>query len=1140
MSIFAVKDLMKRKRKINDRSYSFEYPGIYLKNHFYKYGLITKNDYVDDLTGYKVLAFKVQTTGDTLFKVSIGLLKDCSPENEKLYFVTSSCKVLGKGKKEISLPILDFDFLDSQCYDLQFAREIKIEADTPFEVNEVALKKGHAIALVCKKTSKAVDEVASYTVQVINCKAESCSVDILYEPYGWEEMKVTLSEIELMLKPYEVKEIEVRVQLSERVAEGGFEKQKIVARPNGKGGLSEALILTTTKTMVHPMVLVNQVEIDEIKEKVKKYSWAKETFAAWLDLAYKWQVPSIDINLPYLFVTRHAHEARGAAIMYQLTGDKSLERKVVSFIKELASDKGYLRLPRACNQELVHEGEFFKSVAIAYDCVYDSELFTKEDHEKIEEVLRAFIEVVDQQLKKGEISNWTLAEICGALYSSCVLQDRALVERFLYGIGGASEHLSKGTLDDGWWYEVSMGYNLLCAGLLSEIAQVVSHLGIDFAHINVPANYAKSVNSGTAQVDGLCHDTWGPQTKNYRDISMLWDSLLPFYDYRGVLFGMNDSAESKIEGISHVLYDSRYDIAYYLYGKPEYAAFLKDLKPIERDLLFGIGEIPEVKNQAYKISCYADNAGVAVLRSQTEEREAREQIQVAVRYGSHGGAHGHYDRVSMLSLMRYGRSFYNPESIWYSYHTFMYKFYVQNSITHNMVTVDLKQQDPAPAVRTFFYSGKIFQACEIRNQGTWCNPPYGGWKVNNDATLEERSWNEGRYLNVPKEHPAYSSRSGFTEEIVSKRLTLVLDDYVVNWDHVQGDEIHTYDCLYHIQGLRRLESKSLRFARHTEQFDTDPLGSAQFITDCEWYEGQGAVKLNFEMNFSKDENNGSGWMVTNRTGYNEYGKLKMDLYTLYPNQYELMIGTPPEYHKVDKQLFYEVIGDGEVLAKGQFGAWVLGKDQIDIDVSQIKKLTLKVKVDDILDENDIKTISKNTIFWGNPYIINEANEKVNLASLDLSYTNTNMGNGIGTGYYGGVVKIQGEHFSKAIPAEPLDRNEEGVINLNLAKLGAKRFIASIGGDYPLGDGIDRRRTISTRVRGKEARFISLIEPYENTNLIDHIVCESSDKIAVYLKDGRRQEIIVKNFEDEGKETCVEVNEYQQESLLRSERSSYHA
>lgn len=1136
MNEVAVKNLITRKKKISDGCYEFTYSGTYLENHFYKHGLVTKNDYADDLSNYKVLQFKVHIEQDTTFKVSIGLLKDCSPEAEKLYDVTTHCKLLGKGEKEISLPLLEFDFFDVQQYDLQFAREVKIEGDYPFEIKEAAFKKGHVISLECETLSKKADDIATYKIQIMNCKDEACAVELFYEPYGWEEMQVILSETEVCLKPYEIKEIEVKVIQSERIAPGGFEKQKIVARPNGQGQLSETITLITTKKLSHPMVLINQDEIEAVKEKVKKYEWAKETFEAWLALAYKWQVPVIDMEEPYLFITRNAHEARGTGIMYQLTGEQVLEEKVATFLKELVSDRGYLRLPRACNQELVHEGEFFKSVAIAYDCIYYSKLLSEIDHQKIETVLRAFIKVVDQQLKKGDISNWTLAEICGALYCSCVLQDRVLIERFLYGIGGASEHLSKGTLDDGWWYEVSMGYNLLCAGLFSEIAHVVSHLGIGFAHIKVPANYSKRVNSGAAHIDGLCHDVWGPQTKNYRSIEMLWDSLLPFYDYRGVLFGMNDSAESKVTGISHVLYDSRYDIAYYLYRKPEYAAFIKRLKPIERDLIFGVGELPDVQNESYKLSTYADNAGVAVLRSQAEGRMPREQIQVAVRYGSHGGAHGHYDRCSLLSLMRYGRSFYNPESIWYSYHTFMYKFYVQNSITHNMVTVDLKQQDPAPAERTLFYSGKMLQACEVQNIGKWCNPPYGGWKVNNDATLEERSWNEGRYLNVPKEHPDYASRSDFTEDILSKRLTLVFDDYIMNFDYVQGEEEHTYDCLYHIQGLRNIEGKALRLLRHTEQLDDNPLSSAQFITDCEWYEGKMTTKLEFEVDFSEDENNGGGWKVANRTDYNETGKLKLDLYTLQTSPYELMIGTPPEYHKVEKQLHYEVLGDEVTLAKGQFGAWVLGKDKLDIDVSKVKILTLKVKVENVLDENGKKVESKSTIFWGNPYFVKETGERIELENLDFTYQNTDKGKGVGKGYYGGTVKIQGESFEQAIPAEPLDRSKEGIIQINLEGLGAKRFVASIGGDYPLEHSEKRRRTISTRIVGKKARFTSLIEPYEESQVIQQVICEDADRIEVYLKDGRRQEIRITNFELEDLATEIEVKEYKEGNLLRAERN----
>ena len=61
----------------------------------------------------------------------------------------------------------------------------------------------------------------------------------------------------------------------------------------------------------------------------------------------------------------------------------------------------------------------------------------------------------------------------------------------------------------------------------------------------------------------------------------------------------------------------------------------------------------------------------------------------------------------------------------------MYKFFVQTSLTHNMVTTDLKMQDPSEAKRILFHSGKLFQATAIENYAKWSNPPYGGWRVLN-------------------------------------------------------------------------------------------------------------------------------------------------------------------------------------------------------------------------------------------------------------------------------------------------------------------------------------------------------------------------------------------------------------------------
>ena len=42
-------------------------------------------------------------------------------------------------------------------------------------------------------------------------------------------------------------------------------------------------------------------------------------------------------------------------------------------------------------------------------------------------------------------------------------------------------------------------------------------------------------------------------------------------------------------------------------------------------------------------------------------------------------------------------------------------------------------------------------------------------------------------------------------------------------------------------------------------------------------------------------------------------------------------------------------------------------------------------------------------------------------------------------------------YKKAVPADVIDKSKEGVITISLTGLGAARFVADIGSDYPVGD-----------------------------------------------------------------------------------------
>ena len=49
------------------------------------------------------------------------------------------------------------------------------------------------------------------------------------------------------------------------------------------------------------------------------------------------------------------------------------------------------------------------------------------------------------------------------------------------------------------------------------------------------------------------------------------------------------------------------------------------------------------------------------------------------------------------------------------------------------------------------------------------------------------------------------------------------------------------------------------------QLTNDPLSSAQFVTDCEWYDAEGPIRSRFEMGFGQGYDNAAG----NRTYFDQ-------------------------------------------------------------------------------------------------------------------------------------------------------------------------------------------------------------------------------------------------------------------------------
>lgn len=1122
---------------------------------FYKHGFRTLNDGTAEWLAHWGVQFNLKLPeGVGEFDLSVAIQP--ARRGGSTEARTATVRLAGEGWHVVKLPWSAFRFEQADFAFLRFVKELSIEVkrsgDGPageLFIRNPRVVKAPLVAIESALRGKAAPagKTTEYEVQVSNCTDRPQAVALSVVRYGWEVTESAIEPSFLQLAPGESQRVMLRVKMSDRVPAGGHEEQVVQAIANGDAASASRLSFITTRELGHPYILHTPARWQEVREKVKKYDWAKQAQEAFVAQAERWKVPEVarppgndpdDTMGPFLFRTQNENDLLACGYSWQLTGNKSFAEKIAEFLRRLSNPvDGYPVTLRGCNQSLVQEGHFFQHIAMAYDMILDAGVLSDADRRQIEKTLRIFTGSIERESERGAINNWNLAEACGAFYCALVMQDLVLADRFFAGPSGIKDQLAKGTMDDGWWYECSIGYNMWCAAEFTQAALAYEPFSVNFRHMWVPASFSQKVML-TSQLSGgsvprggdpdemrkpfgMNSDVFGPTLRPHRTITDLWNGLLPFIDYRGVMFGVNDSAESKVGGSRTEVGGQPFEIAYYAYRDPKYAAIIK-AGGGKRDLLYGVPELPEKTPELFRENTSADNVGLTMLRSQAPDRPIREQIQAVLHYGTHGWAHGHFDRTDLLSLMRYGRSFWNPESVFWVYEPFMYKFYCQTSLNHNMVVVDQKMQEATPGDRLLMYSGKAMQATAVQATARWSNPPYGGMVYDYVPvkTFAEKCWREGRSVPIPENPPAYGTITGYSEPILQRRVMVVTDDYVVLADYVKGAQKHTFDNLLQLKGFVGIDAPQKKFIRHDAQMNTDPIGSGQFITDCDWYTMQAPSVARFEQRFGPGADHAG-----NRTVGNEDGLLKTDVHTLWPPSQQVMIATAPEQHDVEKRLFYTVRGDGKTLAEGKFGAWILGIGDVDVALEGVKELTLQTKTE---------LSKKPTLFWGAARVTTRDGRQIPLSQLPLKFENVVQPKSPGQDYNGGPVKIAGNLFDDCIPTEPKDAKLSATVRVDLSGIDAVRLKMVVGSDYPLGDESQRRKVYGVRDEGTSSRFLTVIEPYEDKPAIKSAVAVNGDLMRVELVDGRVQEISLKNLEGDGSNIQITLVESRDGATTRGE------
>lgn len=1051
------------------------------------------------------------------------------------------------GEHKFTIRLEDFLYPSGMSNRWRELTEVTISGEA--FLTQVLLLKGKKLCVKSEVLGKAActGEEITYEVMVGNCTLEKQLVEISQKFYGWESMEAQILPKSFVLQPEEEKTITVKVMLNDRFVPGGHEDTTLCFIPDGDGSAAESITFSSLCKLAQPFIYHTKEGWAKVAENIATKEVFHPEYERLKAKADSWNVPG---QLPleeknYCFDTFQEEYIMSAAYLYSITGELEYAKKIARFFRNFINEEdGYPVKKRGCSQSYVQEGHFFQHLALAYDMIREAGVLTEEEHNGIEKCFRLYMEILDWHVCGGHISNWILSELTGAVYCAMALQDYERMNRFVFGTGGSLEQLRYGAFNDGWWYECSVGYNIWVSSMCLHTAHALLNFGINILHTQFPATYNKEVSASLPMEKvkinfGMYGEKWGGNRKNYVCIKDLFDAAVPFLDYRGVLFGMNDSDEKKIEG-AH--FGSTYDLAYTYYKDPAYIPIIRRADTV--DPIFGHAELPKVSEMAGKENAYADNIGMAVLRSQTPGRPQREQIQAVLRYGSHGYAHGHFDRTELLSLMRYGKSFFNPECCWWGYPHFMYKFYVQNSNTKNMVVVDEKMQVPADAKRIMFYSGKKMQAVAVTTTTKWSYPPFGGMIYDNGDSLKERCERNSCDLDDYEAAP-YGELTEFTEDIIQTRAMAVFDDYVVLFDCLTGEKEHSYESLFQIKGYLGLkavdngvagkteEKNKITYLKHTGQKTKEVRSDAQFITDCHWYEVEGTSVASFQTVFGPGED-----MRGNRSQHNEPGNLYLDVYTAWPKKTTQMHGLVAEDHKIYIPYAYEIIVDGECVVKDKANAWILGTKKFNVSFRSSNMVEIKINNGPIYNEQQYPRKSKQGLFLAGTYVILEDGTKLSVAECVLLYRNIDMGHGIGKDYEGGRVLIKGEEYKDAVPVSPVDHEQPGSVFIQVPGHKIAGISGVLGADAFPGDEAQRRRTYAVGQRAMVGRFITVIEPFEEKKQVTSVLAEDENTVCVRLKDGRCQKIYVSGMEQN--QISITLQEWEQpEKILYEESSTIH-
>jgi oligo-alginate lyase len=473
--------------------------------------------------------------------------------------------------------------------------------------------------------------------------------------------------------------------------------------------------------------------------------------------------PISDVHYHYMH-DMLSHDAMVLGIAYRMTG-KQLYAQHAAEILKLYADK-YKDYPIVDNygkqsnwgarvySQTLNESIWLIDMTFAYDLVRGSGELSKSDRTHIEQDLllpSAATVVRGHKEPTNNIQSW----INGAQASvGFELDNKMLINEAIDGPLGFRYQM-KNYVHEGFWIEGSWGYQFYAMRPLTATAEMAKRHGIDL---------------------------W----KQEPALTSMFDSPLGVMMPDGKLPAFNDSEEVRLYNNSPL-----YELAYENTHDPVLLTVLDNAPRTSKEaLLFGVATLPEAKKSLLKSAVFPES-GYAMLRAKNTD------LNVILKFGPHGGGHGHYDKLGEIVYAEGRTQAVDPGTQLYG--MALHKEWDQMSVAHNTITADELRQDQA--------TGKLV------------------------------AWKDGEnYVAVTASAgPAYSF-ADLTRSIP------VTDDYALQLDHARSTDgkPHIFDFNYHNYGKQTMQLQSEPYSGFA------PANGYTHLEQVQRGETSGDIKTSFD------------------------------------------------------------------------------------------------------------------------------------------------------------------------------------------------------------------------------------------------------------------------------------------------------